>query len=125
MKTVKKIASACFLLLVISGLSAQNISFLQRTPIAYMNDADQDMLRPAFADALNEQPDGAVVEWRNPDTEHGGTITVVDTHEDFDTTCRTVRVFAKAGGREGSGVYRLCKDQDDRWRFAPVRRATN
>ena len=49
-------------------------------------------------------------------------IEIIDTHEDYGTTCRTVRTHVNASGREGGGVYRLCLADDDTWQFAPRRR---
>jgi len=115
--------SVGYLLLVMAvPISAQNLSFLTGAPVANLSDADQEILRETVRDALDNQPDGTTVEWLNPDTGSTGTIEVLDTHEDFGTTCRSVRTFTRAGGREGGGVHRLCKAEDDSWRFAPRRR---
>jgi surface antigen len=101
---------------------AQNLTFLNRAPIAQMNEADQDMLRAAFDEALDDTADGEAVEWRNPETEAGGTISVIDTHEDYGTTCRTLHMATEAGGRKGAGTYRLCRAEDETWQFAPLRK---
>ncbi len=87
-----------------------------------MDETDKAMLREAVGEALNNRADGDSVEWVNPDTEHGGTITLVDTHEDYGTTCRSIRTRTQAAGRSGGGNYRLCKAEDDTWQFAPNRR---
>jgi len=113
---------AGLLLVLAAPISAQNMSFLTSAPIAQLDDADKKILRETVRDALDNQPDGETVEWLNPDTEATGTIRVLDTHEDFGTTCRTIRTFTRAGGREGGGIHRLCKAEDDSWRFAPRRR---
>jgi surface antigen len=105
-----------------SVVHAQNTNFLSKGPIAYMSKADDEIWRAAFDQALDETADGETVEWSNPDTGHGGTITVVDTHEDYGTTCRTLRLFTEAAGRSGGANYRLCKAADDSWQFAPLRR---
>jgi len=101
---------------------AQNINFLHRGPIAYLNDIDRQILTDTFDAALSQAEDGETVRWSNPDSGNNGTIEVLDTHEDFGTTCRTVRTFTRASGREGGGVYRLCLADDDTWQFAPRRR---
>jgi surface antigen len=113
------------LVLIMPVVMAQNINFLNRGPIAHMDDADKAILREALSDALNNRADGESVEWVNPETEHGGTITLVDTHEDFGTICRSIRTRSRAAGRSGGGNYRLCKAEDDTWQFAPNRRQTN
>ena len=105
--------------------SAQNIEFLHRGPIAYMNDIDKEILSKTLQTALDESADGESLRWSNPDSGSKGTIEVLDTHEDYGTTCRTVRTHSKASGREGGGVYRLCRADDDSWQFAPKRRQKN
>ena len=104
-------------------VAAQNINFLNRGPIAHMDDTDKSILREAVADALNNHADGETVEWQNPGTGHGGTITLIDTHEDYGTTCRSVSSRSQAAGRSGGGNYRLCKATDGTWQFAPLRRS--
>lgn len=101
---------------------AQNINFLNRGPIAHMDDTDKAILREAVADALNNHADGQTVDWKNPGTGNGGTITLLDTHQDYGTTCRSLRTRSQAAGRSGGGNYRLCKAQDGTWQFAPNRR---
>jgi len=101
---------------------AQNLNFLNRAPIAQMTGADQDLLSAAINEALNDAADGEVVEWRNPETEAGGTITVLGTDKDYGTICRTLRTATEAGGRTGAGNYRLCRAEDRTWRFAPLRK---
>ena len=100
----------------------QNIGFLSKGPVAYLDDADKKILTETFNAALNDGANGETVEWSNPDTGNSGTIEVLDTHEDYGTTCRTIRTFTQAGGRDGGGVYRLCRADDDSWQFAPKRR---
>lgn len=101
---------------------AQNINFLHRGPVAYLDDVDKQILTETFNAALTDAKDGETVAWSNPDSGNNGTIEVIDTHEDYGTTCRTVRTHTNASGREGGGVYRLCLADDDSWQFAPRRR---
>lgn len=122
MESRTRIYGILLLALVIPVAQAQNINFFTRGPIARMDETDKAILREAVADALNNHADGETVEWKNPGTEHGGTITLVDTHEDYGTTCRTVRSRTQAGGQTGGGNFRLCKAVDGTWQFAPNRR---
>ena len=108
--------------IVSQPLLAQNIEFLNRGPIAYMDEVDKQILTETFNAALNNAEDGESVGWKNPDSGSQGVIEVLDSHEDYGTTCRTVRTHSAAGGREGGGVYRLCRADDDTWQFAPRRR---
>lgn len=125
MAPITKSIAALILLSVLGATQAQNIGFLIRGPVADLSPEEQDMLREAFARALNEAADSETVEWENPESGHAGRIEVLDTHEDYGTTCRTVRTWTTAGGREGGGIYRLCKADDGSWRFAPARRSAS
>jgi surface antigen len=109
-------------LLVTSSTTAQNLNFLDRSAASELTPGDETILRAAFQKALEDTPDKETVNWENPETGHFGSISLLDTHQDFNTTCRTIRTLTTAGGREGGGRYRLCLADDDSWRFAPLRR---
>ena len=102
--------------------TAQNIGFLSKGPIAYLDDDDKAMLNETLNQALENGADGEKVTWNNPKSGNHGRIEILDTHEDYDTTCRTIRTHTTAGGREGGGIYRLCLADDKTWQFAPRRR---
>jgi len=102
-----------FLSLASTAAAAQNLGFLKSSAAAELTSDDEAFLDEAFRAALDDAPDNEQVDWRNPDTGHFGHVTPLDTHEDFDTTCRTIRLFTSAGGREGGGRYRLCLADDD------------
>ena len=106
------------------SLAAQNLTFLEKSPISYLTASDEELVRAAWAEALNDRADGETVEWQNDETGHFGSIRVLDTHEDFGTTCRTVRSRTRAGGLDGGGRWRACKADDGSWRFAPLRQTT-
>jgi len=107
--------------LLTSTATAQNIGFLNKGPLAYLNDTEKTLLTEALKQALDNSADGENVKWENPATGHKGRIEVIDTHQDYGTTCRTLLIHTYASGREGGGVYRLCQADDDSWRFAPRR----
>jgi surface antigen len=119
---MKSLAVGALLAALSQVALAQNIEFLHRGPIAYMDEVDKQILSETFNAALSSAEDGESVKWSNPDSGSHGTIEVLDTHEDYGTTCRTVRTHSEAGGREGGGVYRLCLADDETWQFAPRRR---
>ena len=125
MTPITKSIAALMLLSAVAAAQAQNIGFLRSGPVADLSPEEQDMVRDAFARALNEAADSETVEWENPESGHAGRIEVLDIHEDYGTTCRTVRTWTTAGGREGGALYRLCKADDGSWRFAPARRSTS
>lgn len=111
-------------ILLTTAASAQNIGFLSKGPIAYLDDDEKAMLTEALNQALENSADGETVTWDNPKSGNNGRIKVFDTHQDYGTTCRTIRTLTKAAGREGGGVYRLCRADDNTWRFAPRRSST-
>ncbi len=110
-------------ILLTSAASAQNIGFLSKGPIAYLDEDEKAMLSEALNQALENSADGETVTWENPKSGNHGKIEMLDTHEDYGTTCHTVRTYTHASGREGGGVYRLCLADDNTWRFAPRRRS--
>jgi len=110
--------------LLTSAATAQNIGFLSQGPIAYLDDDEKTMLSDALHQALESSADGDSVSWDNPKSGNHGRIEIIDTHEDYGTTCRTIRTRTHAAGREGGGVYRLCRADDNTWRFAPRQRNT-
>ena len=96
---------------------AQNTMFLRGSPISHLDPDDREKLRSAIEEVM-ESPDGTIIDWSNPDTGSRGRIKVLDTHEAFGTTCRNLRSRSEARGRQGEGIYRLCKADDGTWRFA-------
>ena len=107
-----------------TDVAAQNISFMQRGPVASMSETDQALLRTTMKEALDSGQDGETLEWSSPDSDAKGSISLLDTHQDYGTTCRTIRAATTADGREGGGMYRLCLAEDETWRFAPLRRSS-
>jgi len=97
---------------------AQNMLFLRESPIAWLDDDDEVILKDTL-DQVILAPDGTSKEWENPETGSTGRLQVLDTHEDFGTTCRHIRMLNEAAGRRGGGIYRLCLSEDGNWRFAP------
>lgn len=120
MRITRKFIFTLSCLLLAPGLFAQNIGFLRKGPVAYLSDAEIQMLKDSIKEALENPVDGETVQWSNAESGHSGNITTLDTDEDYDTICRTVRIHTKAGGRAGSGIFRLCKAEDGSWRFAPT-----
>jgi surface antigen len=109
---------ALALLLTTLAASAQNVLFLRDSPIAWMDDTDEAILRETI-EAVLAAPDGTVTDWLNPETGSKGRVQVTDTDQDFGTTCRRLRMRNEASGRKGGGNYRLCLSKDGQWRFAP------
>ncbi len=101
---------------------AVNLDFMKDAPVVGMSDEDRELLRQAARQLLEEEEDGTVTSWSNPESDAHGRLKVSDTHEDYGTTCRMLAMHNRVEGREGRGVMRVCK-KDDVWRFAPRRRS--
>ena len=108
-------------LLVSNAGLTQNTMFLRNSPIAHLNEVDRQILRNTIEEAL-EAPDGTIMEWSNPDTGSTGRVKVLDTHEDQGLVCRSLRARSEAHGRRADGIYRLCRDDTGKWRFASTER---
>ena len=109
---------ATLLLTGITAANAQNTLFLRDSPIAFMDDQDEAILRETI-DAVLAAPDGTTTDWMNPATGSKGRVQVLDTGEDFDTTCRHIRMRNEASNRKSGGTFRLCLAKDGIWKFAP------
>lgn len=124
MKTLRIVPAlaAGLLVLAAGGAGAQNMGFLRKGPVAYLDEADQALFKDTLRRALDEGADGETVAWTSEQSGASGSFELVDTHEDFGTVCRTVRQRTSAAGREGGGTLRLCRAGDGAWRLAPARR---
>jgi surface antigen len=109
---------ALTLTLVSVSLSAQNLNFLRESPIGWLDDQDRAILR-ATIDAVMAAPDGTTTDWLNPETGSRGRLQVLDTFEDFGTTCRKLKMLNEAKSRKAGAIYQLCLSSDGQWRFAP------
>jgi surface antigen len=105
--------------LSVSSVMAQNTMFLRKSPISHLNETDRKILRETI-DELLVSPDGTVSNWENPETGSGGRVKVLDTEQTNGLTCRNIRARNQARGRQADGIYRLCKEADGKWRFAPT-----
>jgi surface antigen len=120
MQQLMRIRILAFALLTCMAVSAsaQNYLFLRDSPIGWLDAKDQQILLGAINSVL-DSPDGTKIDWSNPDSGSNGRIQVLDKHEDFGTTCRSIRMRNEAKGRKSGGNYRLCLSEDGQWRFAP------
>jgi len=118
-----RVAAALLATALAAPATAQNIGFLRRGPVAYLSESEQILYRDTLRRALEEAADGETVEWRSDESAARGSFEVLDTHEDYGTTCRTVRTRTTAAGRQGGGALRLCRAEDGEWRLAPARRS--
>jgi surface antigen len=99
------------------GACAANLGFLKGAAVEQFNDADWKMLDHAVDDALNNQPDGKGVTWKNEETGHWGTVTPLTTMQKHGLKCRKVRFENTAGKRTGQATFTYC-DKDGVWKLA-------
>ena len=89
-----------------------NWSFLDSAPMRSFNDADWNLFEEAFNNALNKQPDGETLSWKNPATNSHGTFKPLTTLERNNRQCRELEVFSSAGSFTSQGVFSFCEDPD-------------
>ncbi|CAG4890475.1 RT0821/Lpp0805 family surface protein [Paraburkholderia gardini] len=112
------------LLLAGAGVAqAANLGFLNDTPISYMKPRDNDSIKKAITQVLNDTQDGQTVNWVNEGTGNSvkidATLTPDRTTKEGDRTCRATAVVLSAKGqsmnlhplfcRQGSGAWQLQK----------------
>lgn len=120
MKPRRALAPMAILATVIcTPLQAQNLRFLDYSPSTYFTDKDWELLRGAVNDALANKKPGETVEWSNQSSGSHGTVTPLDSFEQFNTTCRRVRVSNEAHDIKATRVLGLCKDPGSgEWKIA-------
>ncbi|HET9042014.1 MAG TPA: RT0821/Lpp0805 family surface protein [Burkholderiales bacterium] len=97
------------------GAAAQNLGFLQDSPVARMNREDTAMLARNYQQALDALPDGHTNTWTNPKTGSSGTATPLKTMREKGTTCRVLEITNYAAGQSGRSEWTFCKTKDG-WR---------
>jgi surface antigen len=107
---------------VVMPAAATNIWFARQSAVAHMSVEDQALLNSTINSVLNDEPDGSTTTWDNPATGSSGRIAVGKTHEDYGTICRLIKMENTAKTITRAGNYRLCKDGEGIWRFAPTER---
>jgi surface antigen len=76
---------------------------------------DWEILRQTARLALNDRPDGEVLEWSNPESGSRGTLVALDTAEQGGRTCRSLKFEHEAGGARESEVLRFCQHPEGIW----------
>jgi surface antigen len=105
--------------------AATNVWFARQSAVAHMSAADKALLNSTLDLVLNEKPDGSTTTWENPATGSAGRIAVGKTYEDYGTTCRLIKMENTAKTITRIDNYRLCKDNQGEWRFAPASHSDN
>jgi len=95
---------------------AQNIRWLEYSPVRYFDDQDWDMARAAVRKALEDGGQEAPVRWTNAESGHSGSAAVVETMQRADQECRRVRIENAARGLTGQSVFVFCRQPDGEWK---------
>jgi len=93
-------------------------SWITESAISKFTPEDISLLKDASRDALNNQPDQSEVQWNNSDTGHSGSITVSDTRQINDRTCRNALFKNNAREIKGTVHYVLCQQADSSWKVS-------
>lgn len=100
-----------FILLWLSSLPAQayQMDFLKSAPVYYFSNQDLKLYTAAGEKALDRAKDGVTVTWKNPSSGSYGEITPVSTTHQKGLTCRTLKIFNSAKGRQEKSTTTLCR----------------
>lgn len=84
-----------------------------------LDERDKKMAAEAAQRALETQPTGKTVAWKNPDSGHSGTITVVKTYQTpSNTYCREYQQTVTIDGKEEKAYGTACRQPDGSWKVA-------
>jgi surface antigen len=111
--------AVCASLLGATPAYSGNWSFLEDTPISYMNPRDRAALNQAAQTALDTRNDGESLDWSNSGTGNtvliNGTVTPRSTVKTGDQVCRTITLVANAKGQTQSWTPTACKKGNGAW----------
>ncbi|UEM01428.1 hypothetical protein JL101_015575 [Skermanella rosea] len=111
-------ALAAAMLLPFQAVEAQ-LLFGSRLGEAHYQGDDTKIIMSVGADMLRNAPDGESRPWSNPQTGHGGTITMIRSYERGGMPCRDARLNSDLGKRSVVYVLPVCRIADGTWKFAP------
>jgi len=107
---------AVILVLASTAASAQFVALLKNGPAELFDDRDLRLFLDAATRALDDGTENQPVAWKNPDTGHGGDMTVLKRFESNGRQCQRIRVRNEAQGRKSDMQHNLCM-VDGRWRL--------
>ena len=117
---MKKIAANTLLVAamgwcLIQPAVANELRWLNYSPVRYFTDQDWEMAKSAARQALNDAKDGETVEWKNPKSQNYGSLTPLSSTNKKGTTCRELKIVNHANHLDGSSVYEFCQKPDGKW----------
>lgn len=110
---------AAFLLGSTVAAEANNLNFLNDTPMSYIKKPDMDSLKRALVEVLNTGKDGEASQWTNEGTGNivqiSATMTPESTSHEGDKTCRRVAVVLSAKGQSMNLHPQFCGTGKTDW----------
>jgi surface antigen len=83
-----------------------------------MDAADRREAQAATQRALEKEPSGTAVAWKNPDSGHSGTVTPVRTYQKSGGQyCREYQQNISIGGEEHQAYGTACRQPDGSWKI--------
>lgn len=115
-------------ILIVAGLFAAApaaramnlIPLLKDTPAELFTVQDYELFDAALKKALDELRQEGAVQWDNPDTRAGGSVTVVREYQREGSACKRLRLDNHANNRKGHTTFDFCRQADGRWVLAPM-----
>jgi surface antigen len=117
MNAVRTLIFAGALIIPLQAAEAQ-LLFGSRLGEALYKGDDTKIIMQVGADMLRNAADGESRPWSNPQTGHGGTITIVRTYQRSGMRCRDAHVRSSLGERTIAYVLPVCQIADGTWKIA-------
>jgi len=108
------------LLAATASAHAANLGWLRGAVVQKLTAGDLALLDTELVEALDFQPSGTVITWRNWRTGNWGRITPLEPFDHGDAQCRRVRIETHAGDASGTGTYALCRTAASEWLYASI-----
>jgi surface antigen len=90
-----------------------------RLPGNIASDEDQQIMREAIVNSLENQPDNITTGWKNPLTGSHGIIRPVETYEKDGMHCRKLRLRNNIDEQSNEWMFNFCKTPEGDWKIAP------
>jgi surface antigen len=96
--------------------SAGNLSFLDKSPLAYFKPDDMEMMHQNARKALDDAGGNAKQTWSNATTGASGWAQVRSAFKSTDgAACKRLRIVNQAKGLKSDATYTVCKSADGDW----------
>lgn len=83
----------------------------------YLDERDRQQAYSTANYALDNNADGQMATWSNPQNNTGGYTTPTETYQTASGTCRTYQTGVIANGQEQSGTGTACRQADGTWKL--------